>query len=613
MKLKSQTGKTLSRERKFFQSLGSACYILFHFGWTRLFKRIHLKYLQHAVRKIRPSDFFKRNELRPAQLLRQKQLAGQMKGSCRFGIFYDASGSSLQELQLLHDSLMRQSFPDWDLIVFGGSFADLPEKTEAGPQSSGFPFAAMLADRRFTHFILIRPGTVLAPDALFEFAGFFRRHPEMSIVYSDDAYFERKPSAPFHCHLKPDFGPVTFRSMNYIGQSWCISRPSLAAVSGLEGLPAAAVSSELIFRLMEQHRPVGHIPRPLFGYRRTDTGHDPVLELSAHSPEEIDSLRRHLERSGIDAEAEQLPGLPVFRFHYQLKSLPLVSILIPSRDHADLLKNCIDSILDRSSYRNFEIVILENGSTDPDTAAYYRELEKNSRIRLVRCPAAETFNYSKLNNYGISFCRGEYIVLMNNDAEVIAPAWLEEMLMFAQQEDIGAVGTKLYFSDRRIQHAGVLVGFMGAAEHLFLFAGPDQPGYAGQLLYARNCSAVTFACCMIRKSLLEQFLLDEDFALSFGDVDCCLRLLSRRYQIVWTPFAELFHHESRSRGYDGSPEKSLRLQHEICLMQRKWHDFLLQGDPFYNPNLSLVSTDFDFRHPSENRLIRDLLDDFEHA
>jgi GT2 family glycosyltransferase len=497
--------------------------------------------------------------------------------------------------------------------VYGGSFSELPEKTEAGPQSSGLPLAAMLADRRFTHFILIRPDTVLSPDALFEFAAFFMRHPESSLIYSDDAYFERKPSAPFHYHFKPDFAPVSFRSMNYIGLSWCISRPALAAVPELEGVPTASVSSELIFRLMEQHRSVGHIPRPLFGYRRTDTGHDPVMELSAHSPDEIGSLRRHLERSGIAAEAERLRELPVFRLHYQLKGRPLISILIPNKDQAVLLKSCIDSILNRSVYRNFEIVILENGSTDPETAAYYRELEKNSLIRFVRCPAAETFNYSRLNNYGIRFCRGEYIVFLNNDVEVITPAWLEEMLMYAQREEIGAVGVKLFFPDHRIQHAGVLAGFMGAAEHMFLFAGPDQPGYAGQLLYARNCSAVTFACCMIRKSLIEQVRMDEDFALSFGDVDCCLQLLSRGYQIVWTPFAELFHYESSSRGYDGSPEKSLRLQQEICLMQRKWHAFLMQGDPFYNPNLSLVSTSFAFRHPSENRLIQALLDDFTHT
>ncbi len=613
LKLKSQTGKTLSRKKKLFHAVGTAFYIMFHFGWKRLFNRIRLKYLQYRVRKIRPSGYRKLIDPKPAQLLRQKQQVSRMEISCRFGIFYDASGGSRQEFASLHDSLMRQSFPDWLLIVFGGSFGQLPEKTEAGPPGSGFPLSAMLADGRFTHFIIVRPDTVLAPDALFCFADFCQRHPDTPFIYSDDFYFEKTPSVPFHYYFRPDFAPVSFRSMNYVGLSGCIARTALVSIPDLEGIPVSAASSELIFRLIERHLPVGHIPRPLFGYRRKDAGTDPVLQRSAHSPDELGCLRRHLERSGIAAEVEQLPDLPVFRLRYQLKEQPLVSILIPNRDHADLLKNCIDSILTRSGYRNFEIVILENCSTAPETADYYRELEKNPAIRIIRCPAEETFNYSKLNNYGLQFCRGEYIVFLNNDVEVITPAWLEEMLMFSQQEEVGAVGVKLYFPDHKIQHAGVLVGFMGAAEHLFLLTEADRPGYAGQLLYARNCSAVTFACCMIRKSLLGPILLDEDFALSFGDVDCCLQLLTHGYQIVWTPFAELFHHESRSRGYDESPEKSLRLQHEICLMQRKWHDFLLQGDPFYNPNLSLVSTVSDFRHPSENQLIQALLDDFEPA
>lgn len=613
LKLKSPTGKPLSRKKKLLHAAGTACYIMFHFGWKRLFKRIHLKYLQYKVRRIRPADFRKLIDPGPSQLLRQKQLVSQMKAACRFGIFFDASGCSFQDLARLHDSLMDQTFPDWSLIVFGGSFDDLPEKTEAGPSNAGFPLSTMLADRRFTHYIIVRPDTVLTPDALFEFAGCCQRQPEITFIYSDDFYYERDPDVPFHYHFKPDFAPVSFRSMNYIGLSFCIARTALDSLPGLEGIPVSSVSSELIFRVIERHLPAAHIPRPLFGYRRKDTGTDPVLLQSAHSPDESGSLRRHLERSGIAAETEQLPELPVFRIRYRLKDRPLVSILIPNRDHADLLKNCIDSILTRSSYRNFEIVILENCSTAPETEAYYRELEKIPEIRLIRCPSEEMFNYSQLNNYGIQFCRGEYIVFLNNDVEVITPAWLEEMLMFAQQEEIGAVGVKLFFPDHKIQHGGVLVGFMGAAEHLFLLSEPDQSGYAGQLLYARNCSAVTFACCMIRKSLLETLPLDEDFALSFGDVDCCLQLLAHGYQIVWTPFAELFHHESSSRGYDESPEKSLRLQHEICLMQRKWHDFLMRGDPFYNPNLSLVSTVSDFRHPSENQLIRALLDDFDLA
>lgn len=606
-----QKDKSFSRQGKFYHALGTAWCILVRFGWSRLFKRLRLKWLQRAVRKIRPADYAGLIAPRQRQLLRQKQLISEMKVHCRFGIFYDASGSSFRQLTLLHDSLLQQSFSDWILIVSGGDFSGLPEKAEPGPRSSGFPVSSLMQDQRFSHFIVVRPDTVLAPDALFEFADYCQHHPDIPFIYADDEYFDDSPDHPFHCHFKPDFAPVSFRSMNYIGFSCCIARTALLSLSCPDGIPVPDVSSEVIFRLMERHQRIGHIPKLLFGYRKKDSGIDPVLEFSGHSPDEINALRSHLCRLNIPADVEPVASFPVFRLRFPLAAQPLVSILIPTRDHADVLKRCIDSILRRSTYRNFEIVILENRSILPETENYYRELENVPEIRLIRYPDSGPFNYSKLNNYGMQHSRGEYVVFMNNDVEVITPDWLEEMMRYAQQPEIGAVGAKLLFPDHKVQHGGVLVGFMGAAEHLFLFADPDQTGYAGQLLYSRNCSAVTFACAMMRKAVFEQLGgLDEEFALSFNDVDFCLRLLAAGYQIVWDPFAELIHYESCSRGYDASPEKCLRLQSEIGRLQIKWHDFLFQGDPFYNPNLSLVSTRFDFRHPSENRLIRSLMEDF---
>lgn len=584
--------------------------ILLHFGWQGFRLRILLRKVQYQMTRLTPSVYA--GFVRPTKikLKHQRAAARSFQLQCRFGIVYlgNEAGAALNEL---HSSLTGQSYPEWTLLISSEIDASGLARTVSLPDSSlAYPSPETLRSLECTHYVFLKPGTLPAPDALYEIADYWNHHPDAGLVYTDDFYFESSEREPFHYHFKPDFSPVTLCGFNYIGMSWSTSKDMLSDLNDLAGQSFPAAGLDLIFRLYERSIPIGHVPKPLFGLRSSASGIDPVLRRKDFSAAEAAAVRSHLDRTGISAAVEPIGDYPCCRIRPLLSDHPLVSILIPNRDHSSLLKQCVDSILTKSTFRNFEIVILENNSREPETETYYHELEQLPEIRIVRCCTGEPFNYSRLNNCGVRHCRGEYLVFLNNDTEVITPEWLEEMLFYARQKSIGAVGVKLFFSNRTIQHGGVMVGFRGAADHLFLHAAADDPGYAGQLMYARNCSAVTFACCMIRRDVFDSLGgLDEEFTVSFNDVDFCLQLLAAGYQIVWTPWAELYHYESISRGYDDSVSKNLRLQQEIQRLHKKWLDFLMKEDPFYNPNFSRLSVDFQFRHPAENRLFTMLLNE----
>ena len=267
--------------------------------------------------------------------------------------------------------------------------------------------------------------------------------------------------------------------------------------------------------------------------------------------------------------------------------------MIPNKDHYEDLKRCITSIIEKSSYDNYEIIVVENNSTDDEIFRYYEELRKNSQVRIVTYEG--DFNYSRINNFGVSKARGEYLLLLNNDTEVITLDWMEELLMYAQREDVGAVGAKLYYPDKTIQHAGVVIG-LGAhrtAGHTHYRVSSNNLGYMGRLCYVQNMTAVTGACLMIKKKIYDELGgLDESFAVSLNDVDFCLRIREAGYLNVFTPFAELYHYESASRGSDTEGERAERYNEESERFREKWRKMLESGDPYYNPNFSLDRSDF---------------------
>jgi GT2 family glycosyltransferase len=278
---------------------------------------------------------------------------------------------------------------------------------------------------------------------------------------------------------------------------------------------------------------------------------------------------------------------------------PLVSLIIPTRDKLTLLHGTVEGLLNQTDYKPIEIIIIDNGSVEPATIAYLEEIQQNKSVSVIRHQGP--FNYSQLNNHGVSYATGEIIGLLNNDLEVISSSWLTEMVSHALRPDIGAVGAKLYYANDTIQHAGVIVGLGGLAGHGFKFLAREAPGYHWKPFLIQNYSAVTAACLIMRRRVFQEVggLNEKDLKVAFNDVDLCLRIREQGYRIVWTPYAELYHLESASRGSDNTLKKHLRLRHELNYMKAKW-PLMISHDPYYNPNLTIEYEDFSLAWPPRN-------------
>jgi GT2 family glycosyltransferase len=303
------------------------------------------------------------------------------------------------------------------------------------------------------------------------------------------------------------------------------------------------------------------------------------------------ALTAHLKRVNLTGEVFPLETPNIFRIKYKIDGEPLISILIPNKDHFEDLEKCINSIISKTTYQNIEIIVIENNSSTPEIVKYYKKLTRMN-IKVVNFKEKK-FNFSAINNFGRTFANGEYLIFLNNDIEIITPDWVQEMLMLCQRKNVGAVGAKLYYPDNTIQHAGVILGLGGVAGHSHKNFQRNDPGNFGKLLYCQNMSAVTAACMMIKTEVFDKIgQFDEQFAVAFNDVDLCMKVRKFGYFILWTPFADAYHFESKSRGLDNLPQKQKRFQQEVLLFRRRYRLQLLAGDPYYNPNLTLAKEDY---------------------
>ena len=306
------------------------------------------------------------------------------------------------------------------------------------------------------------------------------------------------------------------------------------------------------------------------------------------------ALSEHFDRKSIDAKVELLDY--GYRVRYNISISPLVTLIIPTRNQLKLIRQCVSSILEKTTYSNYEIIIINNGSDDISTLGYLKKIENNIKIRVLHDP--QPFNYSALNNAGVKLARGEIIGLINNDVEVISPNWLDEMVSHAVRVEVGAVGARLWYDGDMMQHAGVILGIHGVAGHVHRFLPRGNMGYCGRASLIQSFSAVTGACLLVRKSVYEEIggLNEADLQVAGNDIDFCLRLREAGYRNIFTPYAELYHHESASRGFDDTPEKQARSAKEVAYMKQRWGDALL-NDPAYSPNLTLDSEDFGLAWP----------------
>ena len=437
---------------------------------------------------------------------------------------------------------------------------------------------------------------ILHPSALYEMMKAICQQ-DADFVYTDEVTFESPDKNRFiTVHYKPDYAPDNLLANNYICHFSAFSAQLLKEVGGFRTDYDGSQDHDMILRLTHAASKVVHIPKVLYWWRSHPQSVSQDIGAKQYA---VDAAKRAvhdflLDYQHVDTVIESTRAFPtIFQIVYPLRKQAKVSIVIPNKDHVEDLTRCIRSIIDKSTYGNYEIVVVENNSESEEIFAYYEQLKKADNIRVLRYKGE--FNYSKINNWAVRQCKGEYIVLLNNDTEIITPNWLENMLMYAQRDDVGAVGAKLYFPDGRIQHAGVVIkmGNDRIAAHAYYGAPHDYIGYMGRLCYAQDFSAVTAACLMIQKRKCDEVKgLDEDFAVAYNDIDFCLKLRKKGYLNIFTPFAEVYHYESASRGYE-TGEKLERFKREVSYFREKWSDVLEAGDPYFNPNLSLDSPMFE--------------------
>jgi GT2 family glycosyltransferase len=437
---------------------------------------------------------------------------------------------------------------------------------------------------------------VLTPDALYENARVLNGHPDADMIYSDEDKIDDrgKRSNPY---FKPDWSPDSFLSRNYVSHLGVYRLALVMDVGAFRPGFEGSQDYDLVLRLVERTHRIHHIPRVLYNWRIHAASVASGVGVKNYAYDAaMAAIAEAMHRRGEPGRVEMLkndPGNYVVR--YDLKKDWKVSIVIPTRDHAEDLERCLTSIFAKSTYRNFEIVILDNGSVEPATMtlfAKWRALEPE-RIKVVRHDVP--FNYSEINNYAVRQSTGEIVLLLNNDTEIIARDWIEAMLEQAQRPTVGCVGAKLLYEDGTIQHAGVVMRIGGVAGHSHRFYDRDAPGYFHVVKTVNNYSAVTAACLMIRREVWDQVGgLDEELSVAFNDVDFCLRVRDAGYRNVYVPHAELYHYESKSRGFDDTPKKIARSIKEQQFMQRRWN-IVATDDPYYSPHLSLTSEDYAIR------------------
>lgn len=526
-----------------------------------------------------------------------------------FSIVVPLYNTPIKFLREMIKSVQNQTYANWQLCLVDGSDEEHGYVGEyvAGIDDSRICYKRLeknmgiadntnacieMADGDFV--ALFDHDDLLHPSALFEMAKAAENGADF--IYTDEVTFVGKPGNITIYNFKPDFSPDTLRSYNYICHFTAFSRELLDKVGGFNSKYDGSQDYDLILRLTEQAKNIVHIPKALYFWRSHKAS---VASDVSAKPYVVDSAKRalaaHIERLGLSGRVEDAIVPTTYKMQYDIVGEPLVSIVIPNKDHTDDLEKCLSSVYEKSTYKNFEVIVVENNSTEQKTFKYYEEAKnKYNRLKVINWESG--FNYSAINNFAVEQASGDYILLLNNDIEVITPDWIEQMLMFVQRNDVGAVGAKLYYDDDTIQHAGVIVGLGGVAGHSHKGFARDNPGFMARASIAQNLSACTAACLMIRKDVYNEVGgLDEGYAVAFNDIDFCMKIRDAGYLIVFTPFAEFYHYESKSRGDEDTPEKRARFNSEIFRFQERWGNQLKAGDPYYNPNLTLDSEDFALR------------------
>ncbi len=548
----------------------------------------------------------------PTEAMLKKQKETKFERNPKISIVVPLYRTPAVYLKEMIESVKTQTYPNWELCLSDGSGAESPirelleeysrkdqrirviahEDALRISENTNAAIAAATGD--FIAFV--DHDDILTPHALYECVKAYNEDPEIGIFYSDEDKMSMDGHKFFQPAFKPDMNIDLLCSVNYICHLFVVRKDIVEKVGVLRPEYDGAQDYDFILRCIETNEKVHHIPKILYHWRSHEdsTSENPESKLYAFDAGQR-AVQAHYDRIGVAAKVEKGEYLGLYRTKFIRAYDPLISIIIPNKDHIDDLQRCIDSIDGKSTYHNYEYVIVENNSTDPATFAYYKELERtNPKAHVVYWDS--DFNYSLINNFGAEHAKGEYYLLLNNDTEIINEDCLEELLGYCMREDVGAVGARLYYEDDTIQHAGVVIGFGGIAGHCFVMQPRGYTGYAHRIIEVQNYSAVTAACLMVPKEVFEEVDgLSGELAVAFNDIDFCMKIRKTGRLIVYNPYAELYHYESKSRGLEDTPEKIARFQKEISIFEKKWPDIFRTGDPYYNPNLTLDSQDFSLR------------------
>ena len=573
------------------------------------------RYASLVVRRLNSSDripayekWARKNEVKPDELAEQRKY--HFSYEPRISIVIPAYRTRKKYLRELLRSIQKQTYGKWQLCIADGSGEDLCveevirkymardsriryRKLEKNEGISGNTNEALkMADGDYI--LLCDHDDVIPPNALFELVKALQDR-DVEIVYTDEDKISMDSSRRFDPNFKPDFNPDLLCSTNYICHLFLFPRSFYEKYGGFREEFDGAQDHDLILRYTEKAGKIVHVPKILYHWRSHygSTADNP--ESKAYAFENgARAVEAHYRREGIPAHVEKGPLVGTYHTVYDWGREPMISIIVPNKDHVSDLKKCMDSVDKKSVYRNYEWIIVENNSTEEETFRYYDSIRDRENVTILTYQGG--FNYSKINNFGMRQAGGELLLLLNNDTEMIRPESLKAMADLCLREDVGIAGARLLYPDRTIQHAGVIVGFGGVAGHAFCNLSSRDPGYMGRAVITQDYSAVTAACLMVRKEIFEAVGgLTEEYAVAFNDIDFCMKVGAYGKRIVYEPSAEFYHYESKSRGTEDTREKVERFRSEVERFESTWKDFLAKGDPCYNPNFSLTIGPFCLR------------------
>ena len=575
-----------------------------HYGVKGFYARLLERFEE---REVEYQEWYEKNKPSEEELARQRKK--KWKNPVVISVLVPAYRTPEVFLKQMMESVLFQTYPYLELCIADGSGTDDSvenvvkeyqkkdprvryrrlEKNEgiAGNTNAAIEMASGDYLALFDH------DDLLSPNALFEVASAIEKE-KADVIYTDEDKVTSDLKEHFQPHFKPDFNPDLLCANNYICHLFVVKRSLALKLGGQDPAYDGAQDYDFIFRCTENAEKIVHVAKILYHWRvhQASTADNPSSKLYAFDAGKR-AIEAHLARIGAKAEVSHTKDLGFYRVKYQLQGNPMVSIVIPNKDEKETLKKCLESIWKKTSYPNYEIILVENNSTTQEIRDYYKELDGKKRVRVVYWD--KEFNYSAINNFGISYAKGEYILCLNNDITVISPDWLEELLANCQRPEVGIVGARLYYPDNTIQHAGIVLGMGGCAGSLFVGLARSRGGYLHKAALQQDLSAVTAACFMVKKEVFEKVGgFEEKLAVAFNDVDFCLKVRHAGYLVVYDPYAELYHHESKTRGYENTEAKKRRFQEEIEYMRCHWMPEILR-DPYYNENLSLKASDYSLR------------------